>query len=117
MLFYAYSMKQRMGAKIMNRNNEVPPHLTQDIKWDCKNLTILKHHKREPRGQPFPSRWPQGGNEQRRKHRNNTNDPPKKYRLGTVSKRILLEGFNQLHLSITFKMLCPQISNFCAFRY
>ena len=28
---------------------------------------------------------------------NNTNDPQKKYRLGTVSKNILLEGFNQFH--------------------
>ena len=27
----------------------------------------------------------------------NTNDPQKKYRLGTVSKNILLEGLNQLH--------------------
>ena len=26
---------------------------------------------------------------------NNTNDPQKKYRLGTVSKNILLEGLNQ----------------------
>ena len=28
---------------------------------------------------------------------NNTNDPQKKYRLGTVSKNILLEGLNQFH--------------------
>ena len=28
---------------------------------------------------------------------NNTNDPQKKYRLGTVSKNILLEGFNRFH--------------------
>ena len=28
---------------------------------------------------------------------NNTNDPQKKYRLGTVSKTILLEGLNQFH--------------------
>ena len=27
----------------------------------------------------------------------NTNDPQKKYRLGTVSKNILLEGLNQFH--------------------
>ena len=28
---------------------------------------------------------------------NNTNDPQKKYRLGTVSKNILLEGLNRSH--------------------
>ena len=27
-----------------------------------------KHHKQEPRSQHFPFRWPQGSNEQRRKH-------------------------------------------------
>ena len=33
-------------------------------------------------------------------YRNNTNDPPKKYRLGTVSKSIYwLEGLNQFHLN------------------
>ena len=96
----------------MNRNNQVP-HLTKDTKWDSNNLTI-QHHKREPRGQPFPSRWPQESDEQTQKHRNNTNDPPKKHRLGTVSEIILQEGLNQFHLSINFKMLCPQISNICA---
>ena len=27
--------------------------------WESDNFTF-SHHKREPRGQPFPSRWPQG---------------------------------------------------------
>ena len=27
--------------------------------WESDKLTV-KHHKWEPRGQPFPSRWPQG---------------------------------------------------------
>ena len=44
---------------------------------------------------------PQGSNEQTRKHDtqdiNNTNDPQKKNRLGTVSKKILLEGLNRFH--------------------
>ena len=30
-------------------------------------------------------------------HVNNTNDPQKKYRLGSVSKTILLEGLNRFH--------------------
>ena len=31
--------------------------------WESDNVTI-RHHKREPRGQPFPSRCPQGINKQ-----------------------------------------------------
>ena len=27
--------------------------------WESDNVEI-RHHKREPSGQPFPSRWPQG---------------------------------------------------------
>ena len=33
--------------------------------WESNNFTI-RHHKREPRGQPFPSRGPQGINKQTR---------------------------------------------------
>ena len=52
-----------------------------------------EHHKQEPRGQPFPFRWPQGSNEQMPKawqtqDINNTNDQQKKYRPGMVSKDI-----------------------------
>ena len=50
-----------------------------------------KHHQQEPRGQPFPSRWPQGSNELTQKHEKhdtkNTNDPQQKYCIGTVSKK------------------------------
>ena len=53
-------------AKITNQYNQVP-HLTQDTTWESDKNTI-KHHKQEPRGQPFPSRIPQGSNEQTRKH-------------------------------------------------
>ena len=54
------------------------------------NVTI-RHHKRGPRGQPFPSRWPQGINKQTRtkanqkQDTNNINDLQKKHRLGTAS--------------------------------
>ena len=41
-------------AKISNRYNQVP-HLTQDTTWESNKLAI-GHHKRESRGQPFPSR-------------------------------------------------------------
>ena len=40
-------------------------------------------------GKPYPASGLQDAN--------NTNDPQKKYRLGTVSKNILLEGLNQFH--------------------
>ena len=50
-----YNMvKVRKVAKIRNRYNQLP-HLTQDTTWESNKNTI-KHHKEEPRGQPFPSR-------------------------------------------------------------
>ena len=59
-------IKVRKAAKIRNRYNQVP-HLTQDTTLESDENTI-KQPKQEPRGQPFPSRWPQGSNEQTRKH-------------------------------------------------
>ena len=47
-------LKVSKGAKIRNRYNQVP-HLTQDTNGESDKLTV-RHHKREPRGQPFPSR-------------------------------------------------------------
>ena len=85
----------------MNRYNQVP-HLTQDTNGKV-TYSQIRHHKREPRGQPFPSRWPQGNNKQTRTKawqthdRNNMYDPQKKYRVGTVSNNILLEGLNPFH--------------------
>ena len=46
--------KVRKAVKIRIRYNQVP-HLTQDTTWKSDNNTI-KHHKQEPKGQPFPSR-------------------------------------------------------------
>ena len=43
----------RKRAKIRNRYNQAP-HMTQDTKWESDNVTI-RHHKREPRCQPFPT--------------------------------------------------------------
>ena len=58
--------KERKMAKIRNQYNQVP-HLTQDITWESDKITI-RHHKQKPRGQPFPSRKPQGSNEQTPKY-------------------------------------------------
>ena len=56
-------------VKIRNRCNQIP-HLTQDTNGKVKKQQLTnRHHRREPKGQPFPSRWPQGINKQRaRKH-------------------------------------------------
>ena len=61
-------------------------------KWQKHKKTS---HTREPRGQPFPSRWSQGCKKQtrqygkdKRKTQNNKKDPQKKHRLGMVSKKI-----------------------------
>ena len=55
-------IKVSKREKIRNRYHQVP-HLTQDTTWESNKLAI-RHHKQEPRGQPFPSRWPQGINKQ-----------------------------------------------------
>ena len=57
-------MQVSKGKQIRNRYNEVP-HLTQDTNGKVTNPQ-LRHHKREPRSQPFLSRWPQGTYEQTR---------------------------------------------------
>ena len=49
-----------MVAKISNRYNQVS-NLHQDTTWESDIITI-KHHKQEHRGQPCPSRRPQGSN-------------------------------------------------------
>ena len=47
-------LKVSWVAKIRNRYNQVS-HLTQDTTRESDTNTI-KHHERQPRGQPFPSR-------------------------------------------------------------
>ena len=58
--FYTFSdclryikWKVSKGAKIRNRYNQIP-HLTQDTNGKVTNS--VRHHRREPRGQSFPSR-------------------------------------------------------------
>ena len=67
-----------------------------------KVTKTIKHYKQEPRGQPFYQRvttrqqWTDAKAWQIQDI-NNTNDPQKKYHLGTVIKNILLEGLNWFH--------------------
>ena len=58
---HAHSCSVKKTANIRKRCNQVP-RMTQDDTWDSN------HHQQETRGQPFPSRWPQGSNEQTRMH-------------------------------------------------
>ena len=95
------SIKEYKDQESMQSSTTSDPR----IQWESENFTI-RHHKREPRGQLFPSRWPQGVNKQTRarKHnkKNSINDPRRKHRLGTVSKeKILL-----LWLNIVALILC-----------
>ena len=60
-LKHSQVLKVRKAAKIRNGYNQVP-HLAQDTTWES-DKNIIKHHKREPKGQLFHSRWPQGSNE------------------------------------------------------
>ena len=96
MPFVEDNSKVRKSAKIRTQCNQAP-QLTKDTTWESDKITI-RHNKQEPIGQPFPSRWPQGSNEQTRKHDkhkldiNNTNDPQMKYHLETVSKIFYLRA-------------------------
>ena len=62
------------GAKIRNRYNQVP-HLTQDTNGKVPNSQQTP--QREPRGQPFPSRWPQSTHKQTRTKTQQTQDRTK----------------------------------------
>ena len=70
--------------------------------WESNNVPI-RHHKREPRGQPFAqqvtTRHTQTDVHESitKQDRNNINNPQKQHRLGTVSTNILLEGLNRFN--------------------
>ena len=56
--FYNFHHEVRNATNIRIRYNQVL-HLIRNTTWESDKSTI-KHHKREPRGQPFPSRGSQG---------------------------------------------------------
>ena len=86
--------KVRKAAKIWKQYNQVP-HLTQDTTWESNKNTINITNKSQEVS-PFPADDRMAAMNRRKSMRNirhkNTNDPQEKYRLGTVSKSILLEG-------------------------
>ena len=88
-------------VKISNRYNQVP-HLTQNTTWES-DKTQLNISNESQEVSPFPAGDHNAAMNRRESMTNtrhtvkNTNDPQKKYLLGTVSKTILLEGLNRLH--------------------
>ena len=48
----------------INRGLTVQSSTTPDPGYQCESDVTIRHHKWEPRDQPFPSRWPQGINKQ-----------------------------------------------------
>ena len=88
-------IKVSKGAKISNRYNQVP-HLTQDThrKVTTSGLDTTNESQEVS---PFPAGDHKVQINRRAQRRNKhktekSNDPQKKYRLGTVSENILLEG-------------------------
>ena len=82
-------------AKVRKQYNQVP-HLTQDTTRDRYKNTINITNKSQEVS-PFPAgdhKAAMSRHESMRntRHKNPTNDPQKKQRLGTVSKNILLES-------------------------
>ena len=81
--------------KIRNQNNQVP-HLTQDTTLESDE-TDINITKKSQEVSPFLAGDQKAAINRRESMTNNTNDPQKKYHLGTVSKNILLEGISHLH--------------------
>ena len=87
-------------GKDQEQYNQVP-HLTQDTTWEGNKNTInITNTSQEV--SPFPVGVHKAAMNRREsmrntRHKKNTNDPQKKYCLGTVSKNILLVGLNQFH--------------------
>ena len=92
MVWYRYKVQKT--AKIRKRYSQVP-HLTQDTTWESNKNTINITNKSQV---TTKQQWTDAKAWQTQDI-NITNDPQKKYRLGMVSKNILLEGLNRFHSS------------------
>ena len=95
--------KVRKSTKIRYRYNQAP-HQTQDTNGKVATSQLDITNKRQEVS-PFKSGDHKASiNRRARKHiKNKTEitDPRKNNRIGTVSKNILLEGFNRLHATPT----------------
>ena len=98
---YNISIKVSEGAKIRNQYNQVP-HLTQNT-----NGKVIKSQLDTTNESQEVSLFPAGDHKAHKtdaykgiayaRQKKNIKDPQKKYRLGTVSNNILLEGLNRLY--------------------
>ena len=83
-----FKIKVRKTVRIRNLNNQVA-HVFQDTKWVGNKITINVTNKSQEVS-PFPSGDHKAAMNRRDSMKtqdiNNTNDPQKNYRLGTVSK-------------------------------
>ena len=100
---FKFAHKVNKDAKIRNRYNQVHlPNLTQDTKGKVTN-SQLDTTNESKEVSPFPVGDHKAHINRRiqmhSKHKTEKNikDPHKKYRLGTVSKNILLEGLNRFN--------------------
>ena len=90
------TLKVGKGAKTSNRYNKVP-HMTQDTNGKVTNSQLDTTNKSKEVS-PFPAGDDKAQiNRRAQRHNKHKNDPQKKYRLGTVSKNILLECLNRFH--------------------
>ena len=99
-LFNNIAVKVRKSAQNRNRYNQVP-HLTWIPHRKVTKTQLNITHKCQEVS-PFPAADYKAAMNRRESmtnttYINNTNVPIKKYRLGTVSKNILLEGLSKFH--------------------
>ena len=93
---HSISLWESKGEKIRNRYNQVP-HLTQDTNGKVGKLQLETTNESQV-ASPFPAGDHKAQINRCTKRQKNINDPQKKYRLGTVSKNMLLEGLNRFQL-------------------
>ena len=61
--------------------------------WEC-DINTIKHHTQESKGLPFPSRWPQGSNEQTwKRHDKHKTWSTKEVSPWNIQSKYFTEGF------------------------
>ena len=114
-----HSDQSKKKAKIKNRYNQVP-HLTQDTVWESDKKHKKNSHTREPRGQPFPNRWPLGCKEQTWQYgKTNTNnkylDPQKKMHFIFFSNFLSKYGLTGVDCTLLMRFMWLYISSHILF--
>ena len=88
-------------SKKISKYRESIQSSTTPVRGLASNKSTLKFTNKSQEISPFPSVDHKAAMNRRESMTtqciNNTNDPQKKYRLGTVSENIILEGLNRFH--------------------